>query len=390
MLKFIQTVLSVGAIAFLLYIFTFFMDGEMGMILIAFMVVAPAVSLFFTAYSRKRVKVSFKCDAYVQKGSELEITVKIEKTGRLPLPVVEITPWASEVFEKQSKIYRSSLLTENTREFSFRVKAKTGGNGTVGIKSLYCCGFLGFLKLRAKTALPEDASVGVIPEIPDVKAASQLFRKIADVVLTSDEEEASNTAMLFSSNTSPGYEYREYVNGDSLKRVNWKLSTKRDTLMVRMDEAAASVQPMIVLDLFRKKGAAPEYAVITEEKLLRGVFGLLNLLVKQGIACNFIYKGGNGEPVMESVDNPDYPAQLLLKVLAVKVTEEYRNVPVITGKSVCAGIVATTDAGPGIAAVTAKFEDPDSVSILGVSAESLNSTGLPMWYLTDDDNFELV
>ena len=388
MKKKIQTVLTLIGVAWVTYLFTTGFDGEMGAILIAFLTIAPLVSLIFALSARSRISFDVKCDAYVNKGSETEVTVSVRKTGRFPLAVVEIVPAVSEVFEKNTKTYRLSMFSGEHREFTFKVRSKIGGNGSIGISEAYSCGFLGFLRLRIKQGYPEPVSVGVVPDIPDIKASSQLFRSIADVVMTSDDDEDNDTSMLFSANTAPGYEHREYVQGDPLKRINWKLSSKKAKLMVRLDEAASAVQPLLVLDLYRKKDAAPEYAVITEEKLLRAVFGLLTVLVKQGIACDFVYYGSSGEVVTESVDNPDYPSQLLLKVLAVKVEADRRIE--LAGCDVCTCLIATTDAGQGISSVTDAIADKEKASILGVSAESTNTTGLPFWYLDEDDNFKMV
>ena len=388
MKKVIQTVLTLLGVAWVTYLFATGFDGEMGAILIAFLTIAPLVSLFFAVNSRKRIRIELRCDAYVNKGSEIEVTVKVEKTGRFPLALVEIVPEASEVFEKQTKTYRLSMFSAESREFTFKVRAKVGGNGSIGISKAYSCGFLGFLRMKIQEGYPEPVSVGVVPDIPDIKASSQLFRSIADVVLTSDDDEDNDTSMLFSANTAPGYEHREYVQGDPLKRINWKLSSKKSKLMVRLDEAASAVQPMIVLDLYRKKEADPGYAVITEEKLLRAVFGLLTVLVKQGIACDFVYYGSSGDVVSESVDNPDYPSQLLLKVLAVRVVADRRIE--LSGGDVCTCLLATTDAGAGASAVIDRLTDRNTASILGVSAESTNATGLPLWYLDEDDNFKMV
>ena len=41
---------SIAAIAFLVYIFTFYIDGEMGVILFAFLIIAPLTSMLFTVY----------------------------------------------------------------------------------------------------------------------------------------------------------------------------------------------------------------------------------------------------------------------------------------------------------------------------------------------------
>lgn len=390
MVKHIKSIVSVIAVAFLVYIFTFYVDGEMGIILLAFVVFAPLVSLFFALYAQKRVKVSFDCDAYVLKGSYLEVTVTVRKTGGFPLAILEICPYASETFAQNVKIRKLTMFNEEKRTFTFRLDAVVGGNGEVGIYAVYSCGFLGFMRFPMKAKLPDPASVGVIPSLPDIKSSSELFRSIADTVLTSDEEEENDTAMLFSANTTPGYEHREYVLGDPMKRINWKLSSKKAKLMVRLDEAVASVQPVIVLDLFRRSSVPAENAVRGEEQLLRAVFGLLFLLVKQGIACNFIYRDASGKSVMESVDNPDYPNQLLLKVLSIRVIPDKRVDISEVGSSVCSCVIATTDAGAGFSAVTDKLENKENVSLIGLSVASANSTSLPLWYLDEENNFKLV
>lgn len=255
-MKILKHLVSISAVAFLLYVFTFYVDGEMGVILLAFLIFAPVFSLVFAVYSRNRIKVTFDCDGYVKKGSKLKVTVTVEKKGSLPFAFVDIKPAVSEVFAECTKTYRLSMLNEYKKNFTFDVDAVTGGNGEISIVSVYSCGFLGFMRLKSKLPLPFPKSVGVIPEIPEIKASSQLFRSIADVVMTSDDDEDNDTAMMFSTNTTAGYEHREYITGDPLKRVNWKLSTKKSKLMVRLDEAAASVQPSVVLDLFRN-GANP-------------------------------------------------------------------------------------------------------------------------------------
>ena len=386
----LKTVVAILAVALLLYIFTFYMDGEMGMILVAFTLFAPLISLFFAVYARKRIKVGVNCDGYVQKGSKLTVRVTVEKTGRFPLGIVEIKPRASEVFAQDDKVYRISLVRDDKKTFTYTVNAVTGGNGEIALDAVYSCGFLGFMRFTLTQELPSPISVGVIPEIPQIKASSQLFRSIADVVLTSDEEEENDTALMFSANTSPGYEHREYVHGDPLKRVNWKLSSKKDKLMVRLDEAVASVQPMVVLDLYRSSSAKPAEAILGEEQIIRSVFGLLSLLVKQGIASTLIYRGTDGDVIAESVDNPEYPEQLLLKILALRVVPDKRIDLSRYAGSVCACVIASTDCGAEIDTIADAIEDDDNVSLIGISPTSRNLTDFPMWYLDGDNNFKLV
>ncbi len=385
-----KSIISLIAVIFLVCIFTFYMDGEMGVILIAFTLFAPAVSLFLAVYGRKRVRVSIDCDAYVKQGSELTVNVTVEKIGAFPLPVIEIVPTASEVFAQSKKVYRLSLASENKIKFDYKVPAEIGGNGKISIATVYSCGFLGFIKFKSRLELPEPKIVGVIPEIPEIAPSSALFRTIADSVLTSDNDEENETSMLFSANTAPGYEHREYVPGDPLKRVNWKLSSKTSKLMVRLDEAASAVQPCIILDLFRDSKADIYVSLKREEKLIKSSFGLAQLLIKQGIASTFVYIGSDGTMISENIDNPDYPPLLLLKVLTVGIEPDRRvNLSSEIG-SCCASIIATTYANGTFSEITDALPDKDSSCGIVPFADNPPNVGIPLWYLAEDNTFKLI
>lgn len=382
-----KKIISLLGVVAILFVFTFYIDGEIGMILTAFIAFAAVISVLFAFFGRKRIAVSFDCDGYVKKGGTLTVNVTVEKQGGFPLGIVSIKTASDAVFGCAEKTFRLSLSGKKRKDFSYTIDAITGGNGEISVVSVYSSGFMGFIGFRITGELPAPKSVGVIPEIPKIRSSSMLFRNIADSVITSDDESSSDSAMLYSANTAPGYDHREYVQGDPLKRVNWKLSVKKDKLMVRLDEAAASVQPVVMLDLYRGRNADANNAVIAEEKLICAVFGLITQLIEQGVASTFVYYGAGGELTAESVESPDHSSQLLLKVLAEKVIPERRIR--LHSTSACACLIASTDISGEIAAMVAQLEDKDSALILGVSADSRNDSGLPMWYLDDDNNFRV-
>lgn len=385
-----KNIFSLIAVGFIIYIFTFYVDGEMGIIIIAFLLAAPIFSIAFALYGKNRIHISVDCDSYVKKGSYLEVAVIVEKEGIFPLPIVEIKPLASEVFNQNNKIYRLSLLSEKKSEFKFKLMAEIGGNGEVSIASVHSCGFLGFIKFKITQELPPPKSIGVIPEIPEITSSSNLFRTIADAVLTSEDDEENDTAMLFSANTSPGYEHREYVQGDSLRRINWKLSSKVSKVMVRLDEAASAVQPCFVLDLYRNSNCNIIDSLKKEEKLLQSVFGLITLLIKQGIASSFIYRDYKGNVISENIDSFEYPAQLLIKILTIKVKSDSRISVNSLSNSMCACIIAATDTTGDFCEIVNLLPDKEKTCAIVPDNKNVKRIQVPIWYLTDDNNFELV
>ena len=93
---------------------------------------------------------------------------------------------------------------------------------------------------------------------------------------------------------------------------------------------------------------------------------------------------------MESIDSPAYPEQLLLKVLSAKVETDRRIDVSQIDDSVCACMIATTDAGGDFTAIADKLGNGGNVSLIGVSVRTPNATSLPLWYLDEDNNFKLV
>ena len=64
------------------------------------------------------------------------------------------------------------------------------------------------------------------------------------------------------------------------------MSAKRKKLMVRMDEAVATVRPALVLDL---SPDTQEEALTRRDTMLEGALGMLLLLVQQGLPCSVRY-----------------------------------------------------------------------------------------------------
>ncbi|MBR6670953.1 MAG: hypothetical protein IKL31_09490 [Ruminococcus sp.] len=65
--SFIVPIISFLAICFLLFIFTFYVDGEMGIILVFFTFFAPISSTILALIGRNQIDVSIKNEIYVKK-----------------------------------------------------------------------------------------------------------------------------------------------------------------------------------------------------------------------------------------------------------------------------------------------------------------------------------
>jgi|GEM_PF-335837 len=391
--RYMRSVFSFLCVCFLLFIFTTRIDGEMGIILMFFTFTAPIVSIAFTFAGRNKIRVTVGGETYAAKGQEVTVYINAEILGHFPTAFIEIHTECGKVFTQKHSIYRTALNFKGSIGIKHTLTAIHGGYGDFRIKEVYICDFLGFVKLRAGNAgepYPV-ADMGVIPDIPELSSASKLFRFVSDLIITSDEEEQEST-LAFTANTSPGYEHREYIEGDSLKRINWKASTKRGTLLVRLDEATSSVQPAIVFDLYRSHEADELHSIIIEERLYEAVFGLVTLFIKNGISVRILHK--DSDAVAETnIESLEAVNQILFKILVHPVqrglTLPFNN---LNMGGACVALLAVPKVDAEYAATVGSFGGDENTCIIVSEKTGLHSLNVPysVWHLDEDNNFKLV
>lgn len=96
-----------------------------------------------------------------------------------------------------------------------------------------------------------------------------------------DEFEETNAKGLVSSNVT---DIREYIPGDRLQKIHWKLSAKIDKLMVKENEQTSSNQFTILVELY-----LPEPASLLLEQSLTDAYAMAWALLAAGEVFFFCY-----------------------------------------------------------------------------------------------------
>lgn len=267
--------------ALMAYVFTFYLDSDIGVVVCAFLVIAPLLSLLLAWSAARHITAQLKAPDTLIKGRHFSAVMTLRTDSKLPVPFLRVGLQQDANFQPDDpRPVQSAMTAAEPLEIVFGMTAQYAGNGMISAGQLVVSDYLGLVSFPVKS-VPVPLQVGVIPAVPSLTGAGLLLHSISDAVLTQDEEEQESAA-TFSAQTQPGYVHRDYVPGDNLRRINWKLSAKRNKLMVRMDEAASAVRPAVILDL--RPEETPE-RLQRRETLMEGALGLLLLLVRQGIAC---------------------------------------------------------------------------------------------------------
>lgn len=298
-LSYIKLAVALLLMFLMAYLFTFHLDGDIGVVVWSFLIIAPLLSFLLAFLARKQITAQLHAPTYIAKGRTFSANLRLRTNGKLPVPFVRLSVSHSANFQPEdARDIQTALFPEQPQEISYGMTARYAGCGDMMLDSLRISDYLGLFSFPVKE-LPPCLKIGVIPEIPSLTNAGVLLHTVSDTVMTQDDEE--ETAAAFSSVSMPGYVHRDYVEGDSLRRINWKLSAKRGKLMVRMDEAAATVRPTVILDL---RQTAAEDALQMRDTLMEGALGFLLLLVQQGVACSlrFASEGNWKQLILENED----------------------------------------------------------------------------------------
>ena len=263
------------------YLFTHYLDGDIGVVVWSFLILAPLISVLLSWRAARQISARLEAPAYLAKGRSFTAKLTVTADGRLPVPFLRCHMSSDLNFSQEdTRPVQSAMPAEEPLELPFQMTAAYAGCGTVSIQELAVYDYLGWFKFPVQQ-VPAAVKIGVIPEIPSLTNANVILHTVSDIVLTQDDEEEESSA-AYSAQSMPGYIHREYIPGDNLKRINWKMSAKRQKLLVRMDEAAATVRPTVILDL---QPETNETALKRREIIMEGALGFLILLVRQGIPC---------------------------------------------------------------------------------------------------------
>ncbi|MFA5657879.1 MAG: DUF58 domain-containing protein, partial [Oscillospiraceae bacterium] len=214
-----------------------------------------------------------------------------------PAPFIQLRIFSSAHFSTtEFDTYKISLSSKAPEKINAHFIAAIRGKGTIGISELVITDYLGLVSFDFfKNGGYENyiREIEIFPDIPDTSPDNQLLREMCDAVAYDDNEETQDAAV--SGGGMPGYEHREYFPGDSIKKINWKLSSKRDSLLVRLDEKPKITSLNLVLDFSREYTLSGDEVkrLKNEERIIEGMLAMLMLVAGLSLECSVFYMNGS-------------------------------------------------------------------------------------------------
>lgn len=212
-------------------IFMLFLNGDIGWALIYILGGTAIVSAVLFLISRRNISVQLsELSGTVEYGRRVDVDIILRKTGFCVMPFIEL---CINIGANGLPIrIRASLIFGKEKRVSTSFRALHSGLNRVELTEAVLYDFIGMARGHIK--LGQSTQKAVLPRIIEYDGP-----EILPNMLPSEEEEIEEGVTVMNGGM-PGYEHREYVPGDSPRRVNYKLSAKKNKLMVRLDESQGS------------------------------------------------------------------------------------------------------------------------------------------------------
>lgn len=249
-------------------LFMLFINGEIGSALLYAILIANLISTLLILMSKKHFTVTLhSLSGVTECGRRIEFEVVIKKNGFCFIPFIEVCLKANTPLR-----LRTALLFRREIKLRGEFPAEHSGLNKLSLEKVIISDFLGNFHFNIGNS--QQTQMAVLPRIVEYDGPAVLPN-----MLPAENDEESEEGMVTKRGGMPGYEHREYVPGDSPRRVNYKLSAKRGTLMVRLDESNSN---------------AATHLYITENALpvcCDKAFALASRLVMQGGTVKITHKG---------------------------------------------------------------------------------------------------
>lgn len=287
-------------------VFALYMNANVGWFMLIALILALILSVFFAWLTRKNIHAECNMEeAVLSKGDYCELKVTLYNKSLFPTTPLEIIVLQGDGVKTENKNIIASIFPFSKREYTIRYTAKICGLSTIGIESINVTDYLGLFAFQIP-GMDYDKlhrKIAVIPEIADVSVQDDRILQLMQSSLADEDGEDTIESTFNTFGGFPGYDSREYVPGDPIKRINWKQSAKRNKLLVRLDDEMAAKNVNVILDsVFSRHTINTEeirflsaYKDCAEDEILPKVaedaienaLGIIRALVQNSYSVNF-------------------------------------------------------------------------------------------------------
>ncbi|MCK5129278.1 MAG: DUF58 domain-containing protein [Clostridiales bacterium] len=235
------------------------------------------------------------------KGESVDLTMQLHNEYRMPLPLVELVydlPDSSLTLVPNNSKF--GVLDNDVVSINEKIYCKYRGEYQVGIKKVILYDMFGLLKITLdfnKISTFKTLSLVIKPRIVPLSGIPLPFR---------ENSSSHNPIRKPTNDIAEMSDIRQYIQGDILKKVHWKLSFSKQELLVKNYSLSFDPDTIIYLDCSNHSLEGVE-AITLEDMIIECATAVSNHLLKSHLPTKLITI--DAQRTILTGNNPkDFPA----------------------------------------------------------------------------------
>lgn len=205
--------------------------------------VLPIILNIIIRIIKKSISLDIKSIDVVQnKNDGIEVKLLIKNNSIFPAVNGELKLCYYNKFSgnKEIEYINFPINSKETESINFKIKSKYCGKLIIEIQSLKIYDYLTFSSVKKK--VNKSKEVIVLPQIYDINFSSNSTNiNSLDGEIFSKDKAGDDPSEVFN--------VREYVEGDKIQRIHWKLSSKVDNVMIKEYSQPIVNDSIIIVEL---------------------------------------------------------------------------------------------------------------------------------------------
>lgn len=282
----------------------FYQGSEMCLVCAVIWFLVPLLTFAANLYAGRQMTAAVSMPAAAGKNEKLTGHVTVNNKSFWPVAkiICRITVQNRLTLEETEKLLILSAAPMGETEIKFEIKSGYCGYLKARISGLWLLDWVGFLPVRCKAGADAEAKAAVLPDT----FAPHVFLNLS----ATEWEDAEDWSQLFKGNDrTEVFSLRDYVPGDSLKQIHWKLSAKRGELIVREGSLPIEKSLLIFWDKNTREVSPAEMDAMAE-----CTASVSQEIMNQGYLFTLGWTEGN-QCVFEAIDTGEQLLQAIPRML---------------------------------------------------------------------------
>ena len=283
-------------IVFLSMLFMIFYSKYFPVILFIELLVLPIILAVIMLCISKKLSIKIQSqNEFSSKNKETNIKLYINNLSRFPLSKADINVvYEDSLGNKIEKIIRVSIDGDNYRDINYLIIPDRCGVIKVYVNNIRVYDYFSLFSKRKKIYIEDKVLV-----LPNEHIFMNEILNYEELMIQESEKYSENEK---GDDPSQIFDIREYMEGDKLQRVHWKLSSKYDELMVKEFSKPVIDSTVLLVELFYNNKKGDELI----DSLIDTVYSISKHLISLGYPHYLAWHNNkNGMMKKEIVTNED-------------------------------------------------------------------------------------